>query len=122
MTDDVYDVEVDMDELPTFRLFFFNKECDECPMHLYDFKTEEWEPTGLKPKSGDRAIKDGTEMVCLGGNSYRELGKHEEPVWDFSEPEAAMIEKVEYRRSEYADRRSDPHIDPSNMIQPLRHF
>lgn len=120
MSDDFDD---DLDEKPDFRLFFVNKECDECPMHLFDFDDDEWLQTRLRPSRGDHVVKDGTEMVCVASGQYRELGRNEESVWDFSEPEAAKIENLDYARSKaIEDRRSDPHIDPSNSILPLRHF
>lgn len=123
MSDPFDEVSESDEEKIDFRLFFENKECDECPMHLFDFDSDEWNQTKLRPRLGDRVVRDGTEMYCLGNNRYRELRRNEESVWDFSEPEAAKIEDVDYGRySDPTDRRSDPHINPSKLIHTFRYF
>lgn len=110
-------------ETPDFRLFFVNKECDECPMHLFDFESDEWEKTRLRPKYGDHVVKDGTEMFCMGHDRYRELGQNEEAVWDYSEPEVARIEEIQYHEYGFPDtRKSDPHVDPTSLIQHLNRW
>ena len=116
------DVDDDLN-IPDFRLFFVNKECDVCPMHLFDFKADEWEITKLQPRYGDRVVKDGTEMVCIGRGEYRELGQNEEPAWDYSEPELAKIEEIQYKHKPYADRyRESQYINPEGSIGTLNHF
>ena len=116
------DVDVDDFDEIDFQLYFFNKECDECPMHSFDFDTEEWELTKLKPKPGDHVVKDGTEMVYSGRGKYHDLGP-DEGVWDYSEPEAAKIEVVDYSEDNFSESsKLDPFVDPDTSIHLLNHF
>ena len=76
-------------------LFFEDLDCVACSMYLFDEKEEEWSKVEDRPRNGDHVVVDGTEMVQISPDKYRDLNESDVELWDLSIPDMALIEELD---------------------------
>ncbi len=83
------------------RLFYVDRECEDCPKALLEFGPDEddlgeWVRTNLKIQPNDHVVKKGVEYVFRKGKLCA-LGKKDEALWDGeSVPDEVLLVQNEH--------------------------